>query len=1001
MPDNASPAPVAPRATVRFRALGSLDLQRPGTGELRALLVQPKRLALFAYLLLARPFRLHRRDSLLVLFWPESTEEQARRALRQALHFLRQSLGGDVLMSRGDEEVGVVAAAAWCDVHEFDRALDEGRRDDALALYRGPLLDGFHVTGVAPELGQWIEAERARVHARAVEAATLLADATERDGNPALAVQRLRELLRLDPGAETALRRLMALLDKAGDRAGALRAYDEFARRLERDVGAEPARASAVLAERIRAGRTSGAQVLAEAPPHATTFTPPALAPAPRPKPAYVPAPRAPLSAPQVTPAPAAASPRGASRRHLRWLVPLALLGAATAIVTLSRGPSAGSMTDAPLVLAVGVVGDGGGDSATSTRVLRDLLATDLARVPGIRVVSTARLQELLAREPDAARGRPAVLRAARGSGADEVLEGELHRRSPTTLRLDVRRVDVRSGVIHGAYTVEGPDLFTLVERASGALATELGRPMPSPGLARAATPSLAAWRLFVEGKRAAYLGDNPTALRLFEAALAEDSAFAMAALWGGRVAGQLDGDRQIVLLSQAMRAALRAPPADRLRIRVAWALATNDTASLSLADSLVRLDPHDLDVAITWAEALIGRGEFARAIPVLHSVVARDTSESGALRDDAVTCTACLALANLGHAYNALDSADAAERALRAWARLRPHAHGPWMALAITMNAMGRTRVADEAWARWRAAAPSMADLRLDRAVFALRRGAFAEADGLLAELARDGGRAMRAEAFWWQAISFRMQGRLDAAMRAALQQRAAVDDLSATLAQGQVLFEIGRTLESARTFASHARRAEALLGRRLSAMGVDSAPGMYARTLVWSLAHAASGHAAAGDTVRLAALADSLERLGARSAFGRDRRLHHHLRGLLWKARGRPDEAIAELRRAMVSPTLGYTRTNLELGRMLIAAGRPREAAGVLASALRGDLQASNYYVTHTELQEALAMAHDAAGMRDSARVHWAWVANAWSGADPPFRERAARARERAVAR
>ena len=66
---------------IRFRALGSLDLHSARGGELRALLVQPKRLALFTYLVCANPPRLHRRDSLLALFWPESTEEDARRSL--------------------------------------------------------------------------------------------------------------------------------------------------------------------------------------------------------------------------------------------------------------------------------------------------------------------------------------------------------------------------------------------------------------------------------------------------------------------------------------------------------------------------------------------------------------------------------------------------------------------------------------------------------------------------------------------------------------------------------------------------------------------------------------------------------------------------------------------------------------------------------------------------------------------------------------------------------
>jgi predicted Zn-dependent protease len=171
-------------------------------------------------------------------------------------------------------------------------------------------------------------------------------------------------------------------------------------------------------------------------------------------------------------------------------------------------------------------------------------------------------------------------------------------------------------------------------------------------------------------------------------------------------------------------------------------------------------------------------------------------------------------------------------------------------------------------------------------------------------------------------------------------------------------------------------------------------------ARALSWPLSHAATAWAAAGDTAQLATLVDSLTRLHVLESYVRGRRLHHHARGLLLRARGRDAEAAVELRRAIWSPTVGYTRTNLELGRVLVRLGRPREAAAVLAPALRGDLESNNYYVTHTELHEALGQAFDAAGQRDSAAAHYAWVAAAWSAGDAAFRQRAAAARRRAAA-
>src|SRR5262245_50412529 len=68
---------------------------------------QPKRVALLAYLALVAPNAFVRRDTLLALFWPDSTEKDARRSLNQAIHYLRQLPGPELVLSRGADEVGV------------------------------------------------------------------------------------------------------------------------------------------------------------------------------------------------------------------------------------------------------------------------------------------------------------------------------------------------------------------------------------------------------------------------------------------------------------------------------------------------------------------------------------------------------------------------------------------------------------------------------------------------------------------------------------------------------------------------------------------------------------------------------------------------------------------------------------------------------------------------------------------------------------------------------
>ena len=116
----------------RLRVLGQIDLRDACGSEVRPVLAQPKRLALLVYLVVSRPQRMHRRDELLSLFWPELPESRARNALRQALHQLRDALGSEVLTTRGADSVGVNAAALGCDAVELENALDRGRLADAV-----------------------------------------------------------------------------------------------------------------------------------------------------------------------------------------------------------------------------------------------------------------------------------------------------------------------------------------------------------------------------------------------------------------------------------------------------------------------------------------------------------------------------------------------------------------------------------------------------------------------------------------------------------------------------------------------------------------------------------------------------------------------------------------------------------------------------------------------------------------------------------------------------
>ncbi len=167
---------------IELRMLGRLSLTAADGREVRTLLGQPRRFALLAYLAAATPPGLHRRDSLVALFWPELDQEHARTALRQALRVLRAALGPGAVVSRGDEEVGLDVDRVWCDVAAFDRAVDGGASREALDLYRGPLLEGFFISD-GPEFERWLERERARLREAAARAAQGLIEQCESRGS--------------------------------------------------------------------------------------------------------------------------------------------------------------------------------------------------------------------------------------------------------------------------------------------------------------------------------------------------------------------------------------------------------------------------------------------------------------------------------------------------------------------------------------------------------------------------------------------------------------------------------------------------------------------------------------------------------------------------------------------------------------------------------------------------------------------------------------------------
>lgn len=282
---------------VRFRLFG-YPAAEVGGAPVSGPAAQRHRLALLALLALA-PRRTVSRAKLLALLWPEADTASARHLLNVAVHALRDGLGRDAVQSDRDEVT--LSAAVEVDVATFLDALAAAAPERAVAVYRGPLLDGFSLDAAA-EFEYWVERERARLAALHRDALQSLARAADHAGDRSAAVRWWRALVHEDPLNTGAVAALMLALERSGDRGNAIQLAQEHEAVLRRELETEPDEGFQALVRRLR--RAPAAFEAAD-PRSSTPAAPPAseqprsndgdgasVRPAPAPVPAPAPWPR-------------------------------------------------------------------------------------------------------------------------------------------------------------------------------------------------------------------------------------------------------------------------------------------------------------------------------------------------------------------------------------------------------------------------------------------------------------------------------------------------------------------------------------------------------------------------------------------------------------------------------------------------------------------------------------------------------------------------------------
>jgi DNA-binding SARP family transcriptional activator len=173
-------------------------------------------MAILACLALADYFIVER-ERLAELIWAGRGTEQANGSLRQELVRLRRAIGEEVLPAAGttSQPVRLDITDVDIDVVRFRAAAaTSGGGAEAIALYRGPLLQDFPLRPRDP-FGDWIAVHRQQL--QDIARTLMLRMLRGGEGSPALA----QRLLALDPLCEEAYRFLIRHHAGGGDLASA------------------------------------------------------------------------------------------------------------------------------------------------------------------------------------------------------------------------------------------------------------------------------------------------------------------------------------------------------------------------------------------------------------------------------------------------------------------------------------------------------------------------------------------------------------------------------------------------------------------------------------------------------------------------------------------------------------------------------------------------------------------------------------------------------------
>lgn len=268
------------------------------------------------------------------------------------------------------------------------------------------------------------------------------------------------------------------------------------------------------------------------------------------------------------------------------------------------------------------------------------LLLTGLAQTPGLDVVSSARIEEILSKigKEEAERIDQSILsEVARRSGAGAVILGNIFK-SGESIRIDVQVEDVQTGRLLFAREASGSDVYSIVDQLALGIreGLDLTAAVDERSVAEVSSGSLDAYRAYDEGVKALNSYRLADATRLLEKAVILDPEFAMAHAKIAELARyQRDLEAERRHLERAFELSGRLPERQRALVEAQYQifLQRDPESARGTLEGLIAKFPGEAEAYLMLSSEIVQRGDGAAALEILRRGV-ESVPASGPLRN-------------------------------------------------------------------------------------------------------------------------------------------------------------------------------------------------------------------------------------------------------------------------------------------------------------------------------------------------------------------------------